>query len=369
MNISMEEVTKCYGAKRVLDHVSIDIPEGRCVALMGPSGCGKTTMLNALAGLTDIYGGIIRAGGVTWSFEKFSMVPEERNVGMVFQDFALWPHMNVFENVAFSLRLKRRPLREIKAKVAGVFETVRMKGYERRYPHQLSGGQRQRVAIARALVSQPFLMLMDEPLSSLDAKLREKMRWEILRIVVGTGVTTVYVTHDQGEALSMADHVVLLSEGRVEQKGTPTAIYREPKTAFAATFLGNSNLLEGRVVEVVGEWIKVECHGVAVYSKGKLVPGQTVRMMIRPGDIVADGSPQGIGARVEAVVKQRSFQGTNWHYRVVVRGAKENLLEVWGTRERMVGDPVRLWIPAEHCLVLGEGPSEKGTAEREEETA
>ncbi len=358
MNIVLEDVTKRYGPKVVLDRVSVTVPGGRCVALLGPSGCGKTTLLGALAGLTDIDGGRIRSGEVTWSAKGLTVAPEQRNVGMVFQDFALWPHLNVLENVAFSLRLKKVPAREIRGRVAEVLDTVQMNGYEERYPHQLSGGQRQRVAIARAMVSEPSLMLMDEPLSSLDAKLREKMRWELLRIVMGTGITTVYVTHDQAEALSIADHVVLLNEGRVEQAGPPTAVYREPRTAFAAGFLGGANLLEGRVVETIGEWVKVDCRGMFVYAAGRQAAGRTVPVMVRPADIVVEGTPHGLGARVEAVIRQRSFQGFNWHYRAAARGAENLVLEVWDTVERGLGDPVRLWLPAERCRVLGATPAE-----------
>ncbi|KLU66396.1 spermidine/putrescine import ATP-binding protein PotA [Desulfosporosinus acididurans] len=352
MNLVLEDVTKHYGSKLVLDRLSLSISEGSCVALLGPSGCGKTTLLNALAGLTDIDGGKIRSEELTWSAKGYTMVPEERNIGMVFQDFALWPHMNVFENIAFSLRLKKYPAKKIKEQVTEVLEAVQMNGFEKRYPNQLSGGQRQRVAIARALVIHPSIMLMDEPLSSLDAQLREKMRWEIMRIVRGAGITTVYVTHDQAEALSLADHVVLLNQGRIEQADSPTRLYREPATVFAANFLGCPNILRGRVVERCGEHSLVNCQGLNIYTVGKLIPGQEAKVMIRSGDIFINSQSQGPGTLLEAKVLQRSFQGVTWQYKVALENAHDIQLEVWDTQEIEVTESIQLWLPAEGCRVL-----------------
>ncbi|WP_088228818.1 ABC transporter ATP-binding protein [Desulfosporosinus sp. FKB] len=354
MNIVLEDVTKHYGNKLVLDKLSLTIPEGSCVALLGPSGCGKTTLLNALAGLTTIDGGIIRYDELTWSSKGYTMVPEERNIGMVFQDFALWPHMNVFENIAFSLRLKKCPLKKIREQVAEVLDAVQMNGFEKRYPNQLSGGQRQRVAIARALVTHPSLMLMDEPLSSLDAQLREKMRWEIMRIVRGAGITTVYVTHDQAEALSLADQVILLNQGRIEQANSPTKLYREPATVFAANFLGCSNILHGRVIERCGDYSLVNCQGLNIYTLGKLTLGQEAKVMIRSGDILINTQGQDPGALLGAIVLQRSFQGVTWQYRAALEKAPDIQLEVWSTQEIEVSDPIQLWLSAERCRILRE---------------
>lgn len=352
MSMILEDVTKYYGSKLVLDRVSLTIPEGSCLALLGPSGCGKTTLLNALAGLTEINDGIIRNGQVTWSAKGYNVVPEERNIGMVFQDFALWPHMDVFENVAFSLRLKKYPSKEIKEQVNEVLAAVQMPGFEKRYPNQLSGGQKQRVAIARALATHPSLLLMDEPLSGLDAQLREKMRWEIIRIVREAGITTIYVTHDQAEALSMADQVVLLNQGRIEQLGSPTQLYREPATVFAANFLGCSNLLQGRVIEIDGDYSIVNCQGLRVCTSGKLKPGQEVNIMIRSGDILINTQSPSPGVSLKAVVRQRSFQGVNWQYRVALEKVPNINLEVWNTQEIAISDVIQLWLPAECCRAL-----------------
>lgn len=356
MNVILNDVTKYYGRKQVLNNISLTIPEGRCVALLGPSGCGKTTLLNALAGLTNIDGGTIRTGEVTWSAKGYNVVPEDRNIGMVFQDFALWPHMNVFENVAFSLRLRKRPSKEIKVQVAEALETVQMNGYERNYPHQLSGGQRQRIAFARALVARPSLMLMDEPLSSLDAQLREKMRWEIIRIILGAGITTVYVTHDQAEALSLADEVVLLNQGRIEQSGSPTQLYNEPATVFAANFLGYSNFLKGRSLEMIGKYTVVNCQGLNIYTPGRLARGQEVQITIRPTDIMVNTQSQGPGTLLKARIQQRSFQGVSWQYRVALEEVPNIQLEVWGTQDLSVSDVINLWLPADRCRPLSGVP-------------
>lgn len=354
MNLIIEDVTKYYGSKLVLDRISLTIPEGSCVALLGPSGCGKTTLLNAIAGLTEIDGGKIRSDQITWSAQGCNMVPEERNIGMVFQDFALWPHMNVFENIAFSLRLKKRSSGIIKEQVADALSTVDMRGFEKHYPSQLSGGQKQRVAIARALVTKPSLLLMDEPLSSLDAQLREKMRWEIMRIVREAGITTIYVTHDQAEALSLADQVVLLNRGRIEQAGSPTQLYHEPATVFAAHFLGSSNLLQGRVLDSNDGYSIVNCQGLKVYTSGKLQPGQETTIMIRSTDIMINTQRPGPGALFKAEVLQRSFQGVNWQYIVTIEKEPRISFEVWNTQEIAVSEIVQLWLPADRCLAVGE---------------
>lgn len=350
--ITLENVQKAYGSKVVLDQLSLEIKDGQYVALLGPSGCGKTTLINALAGLTDINAGVITNGDVRWSGPGYTLAAEARNVGMVFQDYALWPHMNVYENLAFSLKIKKKLMPEIRMRVAEVLETVQMAGFEKRYPHELSGGQKQRVAIARALVARPSVLLMDEPLSSLDAQLREKMRWEILRIIRDAGITTVYVTHDQVEALSMADYVVLLNQGRIEQAGSPTQLYREPATEFAATFLGCSNILKGRPTKVHDQYTVVNFQDQTIYTVGQLSLNKEVKIMIRPADIMINTRTQSLGAELKAVIKQRSFQGINWQYRVALEEAPNIHLEVWNSQEMPVSDIIHLWLPADRCRAL-----------------
>lgn len=346
--IVMDGVKKEYDGKSVLSGVSLSVEQGQLLALLGPSGCGKTTLLNALAGLVDIDGGNISVGGKTYSSKGFTLPPEERRIGMVFQDFALWPHMTVFENVAFGLKVQKLSRSETKERVREVLEIVRMKGYEDRYPHRLSGGQKQRVAIARALAPRPNVLLMDEPLSSLDAKLREEMRWHILDIVRKTEVTTVYVTHDQIEALTMADRVILLNQGKIEQQGAPMELYDFPNNQFCASFVGASNLIPCKVTNNTGNVAKVDCGGflaTAVMDR-EFANGEAV-WMVRPSHIVmasGDFQPGTQGTLVAGVVEQRAFLGNVWQFHVRLRDHEHILLEVWDETPRHVGEPVTLWI-------------------------
>ena len=272
---------------------------------------------------------------------------------MVFQDFALWPHMTVFANVAFGLRVQRLASRDVRSRVAEVLRLVQMEGYEHAHPRELSGGQKQRVAIARALANRPRLLLMDEPLSNLDARLREDMRWELLAILRAAGTTTVYVTHDQVEAMTMADQVVLLKGGVIEQQGPPAELYAAPRTAFAATFLGASNVLRGHVTARAGDLAEIDCDGIPLRARCTRGVGESVVVAIRPGHVelapVADDRPG-----CSAIVGQRIFQGTTWQYRLHPAHTAGQTLECWTDRAFPVG--ARLWVhlPAEHCAVVQE---------------
>lgn len=245
MEISLHGITKSFGENIVIKRTDMQILSGGFVTMLGPSGCGKTTLLRMLAGLETPDTGEIRFDGKCMFSAKdgVCLPPEKRNLGFVFQDFALWPHMTVYENVAFGLRA-RRQTRGLAAKVQKALEAVRLGGFAERYPHQLSGGQQQRVAFARAMVIEPTCILFDEPLSALDAILREEMRIELKSLVSQLGVTAVFVTHDQTEAMSMSDQIVVLSGGTVEQLGTPEEIYNRPATKFVAEFVGKSNWLD-----------------------------------------------------------------------------------------------------------------------------
>ncbi len=351
MHIKLRDIVKRFDAKQVLNGVSLEIAEGQFVALLGPSGCGKTTLLHAIAGLTELDGGTIEVGQSLWSSQGYNLAPEQRNVGMVFQDFALWPHMTVYDNVAFGLKVKKVPSHQIKARVMEVLNMVQMGDYVRHLPHQLSGGQKQRVAIARALAPRPTLMLMDEPLSSLDAKLREKMRWDLLSVIRKAGITTIFVTHDQEEALSMADHVVVMNQGQIEQQGSPTELYRSPATTFVATFVGASNLLRGEVVEKSGAWITVDCNGCRIQSASHANVGEAVTLMIRPSDIEFARAENSI----RGTIVQRAYHGFTWQYRVITDSfTGGHPIEVWDTEERPVGTDVFLCFPPERCQVVAE---------------
>ncbi|MCY0900827.1 MAG: ABC transporter ATP-binding protein [Firmicutes bacterium] len=363
MFLTIDHVTKRFGDKTVLQDVHLQVERGQFVALLGPSGCGKTTLLNALAGLVDLDGGRIEIDGRVLSTRGHTVIPEQRQVGMVFQDFALWPHMTVFDNVAFGLKIRRDPRATIRERVEQVLATVQMQGFETRYPHQLSGGQKQRVAIARALAPAPTVLLLDEPLSSLDAKLREEMRWELLSIIQQAGTTAVYVTHDQVEALSMADHVVVMHQGRVEQQGAPTAIYQHPETVFTAAFLGASNLFRGQVSERgVGE-VTVECSGFSVRATAGKATGGEATVAVRPSDIeliLGDAEPPvRDGTWLSATVRQRAFHGMSWQYRLETDGPIPQRIEVWHAGQVATGSRVSLFLPLEACRTVAESPLER----------
>ncbi len=245
MEIRLQEVTKSYGEKAVIRPTTLKIDDGSFTTLLGPSGCGKTTLLRMIAGLeTPDAGEIYFDGECVFSRDKrVNLPPEKRGLGFVFQDFALWPHMTVFENVAFGLRAAGRT-KELDRKVYLALHSVQLDGFAERYPHQLSGGQQQRVAFARAIVIEPRCILFDEPLSALDALLREEMRGELRQLTQTLGITSVFVTHDQTEAMSMSDRIAVLNGGLVEQYDAPETVYSAPKTAFVARFVGSSNWID-----------------------------------------------------------------------------------------------------------------------------
>ncbi len=301
MDISIEGVSKTFGETTALESVDLRVPSGRLATLLGASGCGKTTLLRIIAGFETS-----DTGGIRFGDRDIAKVPVwKRRIGFVFQSYALWPHMTVAENVAYGLRLRKLPKHEVAEKVAAGLAMVGLTGREERRPGQLSGGQQQRVALARALALEPDVLLMDEPLSNLDAKLRVEMRREIRRIQQETGITAVYVTHDQDEALEISDLVAVMNGGRVEQVGAPEEIYDRPETTFVASFVGSVTLLRGRVTEA---------GALALDSGGKIDlgspldgPGTTVNVALRPEDLrlVDDGQAQFTGKVVRS-----SFQGS-----------------------------------------------------------
>ena len=246
-NITIRNVKKCFGDTVVLRDFTQEFREGEFITLLGPSGCGKTTMLRMIAGFERPTQGEIAIGEQVVSSKKVFIPPEKRDIGMVFQSYAVWPHMTVFDNVAYPLRIKKLPKGEVEHRVEALLQVVHLGRYAQRMPGQLSGGQQQRVALARALVMNPRLLLLDEPLSNLDAKLREGMRYEIKEIQRELGITVVYVTHDQTEAMAMSDRIVVINRGVIQQVGTPQEIYRTPANQFVADFVGRVDFLRGAV--------------------------------------------------------------------------------------------------------------------------
>jgi len=309
-SVVFDGVARSYGATVALEHFDIELREGEFLALLGPSGCGKTTALRLLAGFIRPTGGRILMDGV----DLTHVPPERRDIGMVFQEYALFPHMTVLENVAFGLRERRQRGAAVLARARELLQLVRLPELEGRYPAELSGGQQQRVALARAVAFGPRLLLMDEPLGALDLKLREAMQIEIKRIQRTLGITTLYVTHDQGEAISMADRIAVMNRGRIVQLGTPAEVYDRPRSRFVADFLGRVNLATARVLSTDGGRL-----GLALGSARLEVPvppgaqgatvGTAVPIAVRPESLRLDGTPRPGDCAVEGRIVQRIFAG------------------------------------------------------------
>ena len=327
--VQIESLEKYFGEEKdrvhVLKGISLDIPEGSLYTFLGPSGCGKTTTLRCVAGLERPDGGKISIDdkAVFASGERVYIPTNKRPIGMVFQSYAIWPHMTVFENVAYPLTIQRRPKSEIRKRVEDVLKVVGLHGLEDRPAPKLSGGQQQRVAFARALVNEPKVMLLDEPLSNLDAKLRVQMRFEIKALQRRVNITTIFVTHDQSEALAISDQIAVMHSGKLIEVGTPHQLYSRPKRKFTATFLGLTNLIEGRVLELGGD----SKPGRMETKKGVLsfVPAtglqknQAAVISIRPEHIpVHKEKPQGLENVVEGTVKEAIFMGDAYHCQIAV---------------------------------------------------
>ena len=304
--ISLKGISKSFDGETVLDNMDLEIHNKEFITLLGPSGCGKTTTLRIIGGFETPDEGDVYFGGTRIN----DVPPYERQVNTVFQKYALFPHLNVFDNIAFGLRLRKTPDQEIKTKVKDMLKMVNLKGFERRRVETLSGGQQQRVAIARALINQPKVLLLDEPLAALDLKLRKDMQNELKNIQHQTGITFIFVTHDQEEALSMSDTVVVMANGRIQQIGSPTDIYNEPVNAFVADFIGESNILDG----VMAEDYKARFAGhlFSCVDKG-FDKNEAVDIVVRPEDVDVVDPEKGM---LRGLVTGVTFKGV--HYEIIV---------------------------------------------------
>ena len=356
--ISLRDLTKRFGEVRAVDDISLDILAGEFFSLLGPSGCGKTTTLRMIGGFDLPTAGTIELRGRDVTRDP----PDKRPVNMVFQSYALFPHLDVAGNIAFGLKRRGASGDDIARRTGAILERVRLSGYEKRRPHELSGGQQQRVALARALVNEPQVLLLDEPLGALDLKLRKQLQVELKRIQMEVGITFVYVTHDQEEALTMSDRIAVMHRGKVEQVGAPEDLYDRPSTSFVADFIGTTNLLAGTIeaLGTDGATVCLDSGDRCVIASGGRKPGQPVQVSIRP-EAIEIGPANGAepASRLRAEVEQVAYLGAAVQYHIrTERGLPLSVLAGKTTQRFESGDSVVLsWNPSD-ALVLGDRTAE-----------
>lgn len=355
IELSVENLHLTYGDNPVLKGVSMQLKRGEVVSLLGPSGSGKTTLLRAVAGLEKpTQGSIIIGNNKVYDGTARSEIPaEERNLGLVFQSYALWPHKTVFENVAYPLKLRKVASAEITQRVQGVLDQLGLRHLGKRHPHQLSGGQQQRVAIGRALVYNPPVILLDEPLSNLDAKLREEARVFLRELIIKLGLSALMVTHDQNEAMAISDRILLLNNGKIEQQGTPQEMYGSPSTLFTAEFMGSNNRLFGKITEMSEGKARIEGKDWALWgiAGAGVNVGDEATAVIRVERVRLGEDPQ--GNQLELPLLTSMYLGDRWEYlfRTV---AEDFVVRAYGTEVR--GQTLcRLSLPAEHLWIFPKG--------------
>lgn len=347
--LELKELTKKYGSFTAVDHMNLKVSEGEMIALLGGSGCGKTTTLRMIAGFTEPFSGTILVDGK----DIGKIPPYKRNIGIFFQNYALFPHMTVYENVAFGLKLQKRPKQEIRERVENILTLVRLTGLDKRYPRELSGGQQQRVALARALVTRPAILLLDEPLSNLDAKLRVEMQVEIKRIQKELGITTIIVTHDHEEAVSLADRVIVMNAGQILQIGTPQEIFDRPSSPFVADFMGFSTFIHGIMGPEGNEHRQVTCSGRTLFvtkeaARG-LEEGASCLLSIRSENILLAQTPgeNTVPGRVESA----TYKGHTTRLEVSGCFAEMVYPAISGYAETEAGREVLVHFPADRICV------------------
>jgi putative spermidine/putrescine transport system ATP-binding protein/spermidine/putrescine transport system ATP-binding protein len=354
--VQFKGILKRFDSVVAVEKMDFDIEEGSLVTLLGPSGCGKTTLLRMVAGLEEPTEGDIFIKG-----KRINDTPiHKRNLGMIFQNYALFPHKTIFENVAFGLKYRDVSKEDIQKKVTRALEMVRLPGVENRMPSQLSGGQQQRIAMARAIVIEPDVLLMDEPLSALDENLREEMRREVDNLQQMLGVTTIFVTHDQREALSMSDKILVMKNGRKQQEGNPEAVYNEPANHFVADFLGHSNFIRGEILEVGDPHIKVRIETGDVLlakNRGGFAEGDRVEMIVRAQRFDAflqdEFQPEADMNHFKGRIKDRSYMGGEVSYFIELGEDREiHVISMMRTRIYKIGQDVSIQVSPHHCHLI-----------------
>jgi ABC-type Fe3+/spermidine/putrescine transport system ATPase subunit len=343
--VALRQLSIAHGARRVVHAIDLAIRPGEFVCLLGPSGCGKTTTLRAIAGLNRVEAGRIEIDGVLAN----ALPAHRRKIAMVFQDLALFPHMTVAENIAFGLALRKVPAEETRRRIAAMLELLHLEGLEGRLPRQLSGGQQQRVAIARSLVVQPAVLLLDEPFAALDRKLREEMRREIRALQRRLGLTVVFVTHDQEEALALADQVVVMNQGRIEQAAPPDVIYETPASRFVLDFVGQTNFLA--VSRQAGGF---QLAGRPIQAAGARLDGAGPQVALRPERLRLAGGGPPLANRLEGRIEEITYEGALVTYQLVLEDGQRLLLREanLGEGRRRPGETVTLEWRAEHTLLI-----------------
>jgi ABC-type Fe3+/spermidine/putrescine transport system ATPase subunit len=351
----LNSLTKIYGRLTVVDAIDLALEQGEFVSLLGPSGCGKTTTLRMIAGFIPPDGGTIEIDGRVLSAPGSVLPPERRGMSMIFQSYAIWPNMTVAQNVGFGLELRKLPRSEVRQRVGAILEVVRMSHLADRYPSELSGGQQQRVALARAIVVEPAVLLLDEPLSNLDANLREEMRFEIRRLHDAFRITTVYVTHDQAEAMATSDRIAVMNAGRIEQVDAPHLLYTRPRTRFVAGFIGRTNLIEAQLAkgEIVFDTVAIAASRLATPPQGNDGP---VLLSVRPQSMMLrETRPEDANghAVMPAEVTRRVYLGETWDYLVRPRdSAIELRVSAPPTQVHEVGQAVWLTLDPEQVVIV-----------------
>ena len=370
VDVRLVQVVKAFGDVLAVDHIDLEVHRGEFFSLLGPSGCGKTTTLRMIGGFEQPTSGLIELQGqdVTW------LPPYQRNVNTVFQNYALFPHLTIFENVAFGLRRKGVKGDEVKSRVAEMLKLVQLEGYERRKPTQISGGQAQRVALARALINKPAVLLLDEPLGALDLKLRKQMQVELKRIQQEVGITFIYVTHDQEEAMTMSDRIAVMNKGHYEQLGDPETLYEHPSTRFVAGFLGVSNLLPGRPDGTADAYalVRLDDDTLLRVPRVSVVGSGGLQVGVRPEKIVLHGPADPVPERhnrLLGTVRDASYMGVSTQYQVETRAGRritvyeQNVERATKSELWAPGEQVQLTWSPDHTFVIAEEPQAPGPAQ------